>query len=147
MAGCIETRHRVNADNTDSELAKQAPQMGFTSLNHYIDMAWLRGGLPAHAQRWRRGRRRTDGSGVREHLEDKPPIAPAPRQIGTYQRHQCGGCKFPKGTGSDTRPIGIPTLEDKVLQRRSLWCWSRSMSRTFTTVRMVSDLAVRRTRR
>ena len=24
-----------------AELARQAPQMGFTSLNHYLDPAWL----------------------------------------------------------------------------------------------------------
>ena len=40
----------AEAPNSDSvstgqqriaELAKQAPQMAFTSLNHYLDLAWL----------------------------------------------------------------------------------------------------------
>ena len=34
--GTVSTRQQRIA-----ELAKQAPQMGFTSLNHYLDLEWL----------------------------------------------------------------------------------------------------------
>jgi RNA-directed DNA polymerase len=34
---CVSTRQQRIA-----ELAKQNPQMAFTSLNHYLDMEWLR---------------------------------------------------------------------------------------------------------
>ena len=34
-------------------------------------------------------------------------------------RPQCGA-DVPKGDGGQTRPIGIPTFEDKVLQRAAL---------------------------
>src|SRR5947199_6283401 len=36
---------------------------------------------------------------------------------GTYQAPPVRRVHMPKGTGPETRPIGIPTLEDKVLQR------------------------------
>ena len=36
---------------------------------------------------------------------------------GRYQAPPVRRVHIPKGTGSETRPIGIPTFEDKVLQR------------------------------
>src|SRR5687768_15202035 len=32
-----------------AELARQAPQMGFTSLNHHLDFTWLLAAYGAHA--------------------------------------------------------------------------------------------------
>jgi len=36
---------------------------------------------------------------------------------GSYQAPPVRRVHIPKGTGSETRPIGIPTFEDKLLQR------------------------------
>src|SRR6185437_1792104 len=36
---------------------------------------------------------------------------------GTYRAQPLRRAHIPKGTGQETRPLGIPTLEDKILQR------------------------------
>ena len=41
--------YRVHETTADSELAKQNPQMAFTSLNHYLDVEWLREAFHPHA--------------------------------------------------------------------------------------------------
>ena len=39
--GCIETRGRVHETTTIVQLARQSPEMGFTSLAYFIDLDWL----------------------------------------------------------------------------------------------------------
>src|SRR5438067_10238164 len=40
-------------------------------------------------------------------------LKPAPTEL-----HRCGGSKYPKGPGkTGTRPLGIPTVADRLLQK------------------------------
>jgi RNA-directed DNA polymerase len=100
-----------------AELARQTPQMGFTSLNHFLDRSWLYEAFLAT---------RTDGApgvdgqtgvdyalGLWEHLQSLENRA----KSGTYRAPPVRRVHIPKGTGSETRPLGVPTFEDKVLQR------------------------------
>ena len=41
MAGASEPDTVLTRQQRIAELAKQAPQMGFTSLNHHLDLHWL----------------------------------------------------------------------------------------------------------
>ena len=41
MAGALEPDPVFTKQQRIAELAKQAPPMGFTSLNHYLDLRWL----------------------------------------------------------------------------------------------------------
>ena len=41
MAGASEPDPVSTKQQRIAELAKQAPQMGFTSLNHHLDLPWL----------------------------------------------------------------------------------------------------------
>jgi RNA-directed DNA polymerase len=98
-------------------LAKQSPQMAFTALNHYLDLDWLReafehtrkdGAVGVDGQTW------TDyGGNLEENLRSLLDRA----KSGTYRAPPVRRVHIPKGTGGETRPIGIPTLEDKLLQR------------------------------
>lgn len=100
-----------------AELAKAAPQMVLTTLAHHIDADWLR-------EAYRRTRK--DGAtGVDEqtaaqyaqHLEENLRGLLERLKSGTYYAPPVRRVHIPKGDGRKTRPIGIPTFEDKVLQR------------------------------
>ena len=99
-----------------AKLAMEAPQMAFTTLAHHIDLDWLK-----EACR----RTRKDGAvGVDEqtgreyvaHLEANLRSLLERAKSGTYHAPPVKRVHIPKGDGQ-TRPIGIPTFEDKVLQR------------------------------
>ena len=93
--------------------------MGFTSLAHLIDIDWLHAGLPAHPQ----GRRRPGvdgqtGEDYEANLKDNLQSLLDRAKSGTYRAPPVRRVHIPKaGSTTETRPIGIPTLEDKVLQR------------------------------
>lgn len=98
-------------------LARESPQAAFTSLNHYLDLDWL---LQACILTRKDGAAGVDGQTYEKYrenlfanLEDLLERA----KSGTYRAPPVRRVHIPKGTGPETRPIGIPTFEDKVLQR------------------------------
>ncbi len=100
-----------------AELAKQRPEMSFTSLNPYLDVDWLR-------EAYRRLRKASapgyDGQTVAEYgqdLESNLQSLLDRAKSGTYFAPPVRRVHIPKGTGKETRPIGIPATEDKLLQR------------------------------
>jgi group II intron reverse transcriptase/maturase len=98
-------------------LAKQAPEMAFTSLSHHIDVDWLR---EAYKRTRKDGATGVDGQTAAEyaaHLEQNLQALLDRAKSGTYRAPPVRRVHIPKGDGSQTRPIGIPTFEDKVLQR------------------------------
>ena len=100
-----------------AELAKQSPQMGFTPLNHYLDMAWLR---EAYRRTRKDGAVGVDGQTAAQYERDlEANLRSLLERVksGTYRAPPVRRTYIPKDTGGDTRPIGIPTFEDKVLQR------------------------------
>ena len=102
-----------------AQLAKQSPQMAFTSLAHHIDIDWLR---EAYRRTRKSGAPGIDGqtaADYEEHLEENLHSLLNRAKSGDYRAPAVRRVHIPKGT-SGTRPIGIPTFEDKVLQRAVL---------------------------
>jgi RNA-directed DNA polymerase len=100
-----------------AELAKQSPQMGFTSLNHHLGLIWL---AEAFQQTRKDGAPGVDGQTADDYKENLLENLKSLRdhaKSGTYRAPPVRRVRIPKGTGTETRPLGIPTLEDKVLQR------------------------------
>ena len=100
-----------------AELAKQSPQMSFTSLNHHIDFSWM---VEAYRRTRKDGAVGIDGQTAKayeDRLEANLRSLLDRAKTGTYKAPPVRRVHIPKGTGGDTRPIGIPTFEDKILQR------------------------------
>src|SRR5271169_4805846 len=100
-----------------AELAKQSPQMGCTSLAYLMDIDWLH---EAYRRTRKDGAVGVDGQTAEDYavnLEANLRSLLDRAKSGTYRAPPVRRVHIPKGTGNETRPIGIPTFEDKVLQR------------------------------
>ena len=117
MAGAQKPDPVSTKQQRIAQLAEQRPQEGFTSLNHYLDLAWL-------AEAFNRTRKDAapgvDGQTAEQYglqlLENLQGLLGRAKS-GTYRAPPVRRVYIPKGTGLELRPLGIPTLEDKVLQR------------------------------
>jgi RNA-directed DNA polymerase len=100
-----------------AELARIHPEVSFTSLAYHMDLRWLH---EAYQRTRKDGATGVDGQSAEEYAKDlgenlRDLLERA--KAGTYFAPPVRRAHIPKGTGTETRPIGIPTFEDKVLQR------------------------------
>jgi RNA-directed DNA polymerase len=117
MAGASKPDPVLTKQQRIAELAKQSPEMGFTSLAHHIDLRWL---YEAYLRTRPDGALGVDGQTVSDYsanLRGNLESLLNRAKSGTYRAPPLRRAYIPKGTRGDTRPIGIPTFEDKVLQR------------------------------
>ena len=100
-----------------AELARKTPETAFTSIHHLVDLALLR---EAYRLTRKGGAVGVDGqtaAAYAENLEGNLQDLLDRFKSGRYYAPPVRRKHIPKGDGSKTRPIGIPTFEDKVLQR------------------------------
>lgn len=100
-----------------ASIAREKPGVALTTLAHHIDVDWLR---EAFRRTRKDGARGVDGQGAPEYgerLEENLESLLGRAKSGTYRAPPVRRVNIPKGDGTQTRPIGIPTFEDKVLQR------------------------------
>jgi RNA-directed DNA polymerase len=100
-----------------AELAKKAPKMVLTTMAHHIDVEFL---AEAYRRTRKDGATGVDGRTAADwtaNLEDNLQSLHDRFKTGTYRAPPVRRAHIPKGDGARTRPIGIPTFEDKVLQR------------------------------
>jgi group II intron reverse transcriptase/maturase len=94
------------------------PGVALTSLSHHIDIEWLK---EAYRRTRKDGAVGVDGQTAEEYaanLEDNlQSLLDRAKSGDHYRAPPVRRVHIPKGNGSKTRPIGIPTFEDKVLQR------------------------------
>jgi len=104
-----------------AKLARIEPKMVLTTLAHHIDMEWLR---KAYRRTRKEGAAGVDGMTAAQYeaeLEANLASLLDRFKSGLYRAPAVRRVHIPKpGKAKKTRPIGIPTLEDKVLQRAVL---------------------------
>jgi len=97
-------------------MAREAPEMAFTTLAHHIDVALLH---EAYARTRKDGATGVDGQTAEDYevnLTANLESLLDRLKSGAYRAPPVRRVHIPKGDGR-TRPIGIPTFEDKILQR------------------------------
>jgi RNA-directed DNA polymerase len=101
-----------------ASLAEQSPQMAFTSLAYLLDIDWLK---DAYRRTRKDGAVGVDGVTAEDYeqdLESNLQRLLIRVKSGTYHAPPVRRVYIPKGDSiTETRPLGIPTLEDKILQR------------------------------
>jgi RNA-directed DNA polymerase len=96
--------------------AKQDPKARFTSLAHLLTPEFLR---ETWRQLNRKGASGIDGETIQEfetNLEERIQELWRRLRAGQYHAPPVRRVEIPKGNGK-TRPLGIPTVEDRLLQR------------------------------
>jgi RNA-directed DNA polymerase len=100
-----------------AELAREMKGKPLTTLAHHIDVDWLYEAFLRTRKDGATGVDRQSAGQYAQALGENLRRLCERAKSGTYQAPPVRRVHIPKGDGSQTRPIGIPTFEDKVLQR------------------------------
>ncbi|MGH7436280.1 MAG: reverse transcriptase domain-containing protein [Polyangiaceae bacterium] len=92
--------------------------VALTSLSHHIDIEWLE---EAHRRVRKDGATGVDGRTAAEYAKNLEgnlqSLLDRAKSGDHYRAPPVRRVHIPKGDGSKTRPIGVPTFEDKILQK------------------------------
>jgi group II intron reverse transcriptase/maturase len=117
MAGKSSPRNISTKIRRIAELARSMPKAVLTTLAHHIDEEWMR---VAYQQTRKGGAAGIDGvtaDQYAEHLDIQLKSLLTRAKLGDlYRAPPVRRVYIPKGDGRQ-RPLGIPTFEDKILQR------------------------------
>jgi len=106
--------------NRIAEIAKKYQDRALVSLHHHIDMEWMHEAFKRIKPGTSPG---VDGQTLamyEENLEDNLRDLLERAKSGRYKAPPVKRVYIPKGNGTERRPIGIPTVEDRILQRAVL---------------------------
>lgn len=117
MSDTQRSEHVCTIQQRIAQVARERPHEVFTSLNHYLDVEWLKaayGRVKPDSAPGMDGQSWADyGKDLEENLRSLLNRV----KSGSYVAPPVKRVHIPKGDGKETRPIGMPTIEDKLLQR------------------------------
>jgi group II intron reverse transcriptase/maturase len=100
-----------------AELARQMPDKAMTSLSYHMDLEWM---TEAYRRTRKDGAVGVDGQSARDYeenlMENLGSLLDRAKSGDGYKAPPVRRVRIPKGDGTH-RPVGIPTFEDKILQR------------------------------
>ena len=99
-----------------AELARRLPTSRLTALAHHMDIDWMREAYARTRKDGAVGIDRQTGRQYAEGLDENLTDLLGRVKTGAYRASPMRRSYIPKGNG-ERRPLGIPTFEDKVLQR------------------------------
>ena len=113
-----ELANCLNETRADSETGEEHAGRGADHARSPHRHRLAARGAPPHAQGRCRGRRRTEReASTQNDWRTTSSRCSTARSPGRTGRRPCDGSTSRRAMGKQTRPIGIPTFEDKVLQR------------------------------
>lgn len=108
----VSTKQQRIAEN-----AKKLPDVSFCSLAHHIDIHWLYQAFEKTRKDGALGIDNQSADDYRKDLAENLQELLEKLKSGRYRAPAVKRVYIPKAGGKEKRPIGIPTFEDKVLQR------------------------------
>lgn len=118
MAGAQKPVYVSALQERIAKIAREQPELGFTSLAHLIDIYWL---YEAYHRTRKDGAAGVDGQTGKDYEANRQANLQSlidRAKSGTYVAPPVRRVHIPKaGSPNETRPLGIPTFEDKILQR------------------------------
>ena len=118
MAGSSSPQTVLTKQARIAELARQMPNKQLSTLSHHMDIEWL---TEAYRGTRKSGAPGADGQTAKQYEENLQSnllsLLNRAKTGETYRAPPVKRVYIPKGDGDAQRPIGIPTFEDKVLQR------------------------------
>ena len=100
-----------------AELSRAHPERVFTTLAHVIDLEWLREAYRLTRKDAAAGVDGQSAAAYGEKLEENLQSLLDRLHTGMYKAPPVRRVYIPKADGRTMRPLGVPTFEDKVLQR------------------------------
>jgi group II intron reverse transcriptase/maturase len=100
-----------------AELARERPNECFTALNHYLTVDWLKAAFERVKPDGAPGVDGQTWSEYWQNLDENLRSLLDRVKSGSYFAPPVKRVHIPKGDGKETRGIGRPTIEDKVVQR------------------------------
>jgi group II intron reverse transcriptase/maturase len=110
----------LTKQNRIAEIAKKYRDKGLVSLHHNMDLEWMQEAYRLIKPETSPG---VDGQTLamyEENLENNLRDLLERSKSGKYVAPPVKRVYIPKGNGNEQRPIGIPTIEDRILQRAVL---------------------------
>jgi RNA-directed DNA polymerase len=118
MVDAMESGDVLTKQQRIAQNARRHPEVSFTSLAYHIDMEWMREAYRRTRKDAAPGVDEQTAEQFAEALESNLASLLERAKAGSYRAPPVRRVHIPKGDGGkETRPIGVPTFEDKVLQR------------------------------